>query len=336
MTTLTQVEYLNSTTALADGTFQYIITASVVDQGELPHPNLFVFQCTDLVDATQDAFVRVATPYDLENVSIGRTTAISAGNTFYLSSALNRKYTDLNTAVQAKDAVKSRINDGVKAWYDYSTTFSGDNTYYHPTEDATYEVQLQDAYYAARTTREEAETALAATEVAVTTARSLATVQSTMVSDYKGLLETITRAREYWTQFRAATGTINGSSGFASYAKPYQVFVLAMLNAEVSNTDPNYPAYLASIEAQDAVVQLQTSNEHFISQLDTELDTHYLDLAGKLSSAQAQLTLSNNALAAATIAKKEAEATLASAQAAEDAALAAAVAVCPTFVPTST
>jgi hypothetical protein len=336
MTTLTQVEYLNSTTALADGTFQYVITASVVDQGELPHPNLFVFQCTDLVDATQDVFIRVATPYDLENVSIGRSVAIAAGNTFYLSSALTRKYSDLNTAVQAKDAVKSRVNDGVKAWYDYNTTFSGDNTYYHPTADATYEVQLQDAYYAARTTREEAETALVAAEVTLTTDRTLATAQAAVVADYKELLNTITRARDYWIQFKAAVGTVNGSSGFASYAQPYQVFVLAMLNTEVPTTDVNYPVYLSRIQSQDAVIQLQSNNEYLIGLLDTELNNHYTDLAGKLSTAQAQLVIKNNALATSTIAKKEAEATLASAQAAEDAALAAALAVCPTFVPTST
>lgn len=336
MTTLTQVEYVNSTTALADGTFQYVITASVIDQGELPHPNLFVFQCTDLVDATQDVFVRVATPYDLENVSIGRSVAIAAGNTFYLSSALSRKYNDLNTAVQAKDAVKSRINDGVKAWYDYNTTFSGDNTYYHPTSDATYEVQLQDAYYAARTTREEAETALAAAEVTVAADRTLATAQAAVVADYKELLNTITRARDYWIQFKAAVGTVNGPSGFAHYSPDYQVFVLGMLNAEVPTTDANYPVYLASIQAQDAVIQLQSNNEYLIGLLDTELGNHYSDLAGKLAAAQAQLVVKNNALAASTIAKKEAEATLASAQAAEDAALAAAVAICPTFVPTST
>jgi hypothetical protein len=336
MTTLTRVEYLNNTTALADGTFQYTITASVVDPGELPHPNLFVYQYTDLVDPTQDIFIRVSTPYDLENIPIGRSTSITAGNTFYLTSALVRNYTDLNTAIQAKDAVKSRVNDGVKAWYDYNSTFSGDTTFYHPTADATYEVQLQDAYYAARTTRQEAEVALAATEVTLTAARTSAASQAVIVANYKDLLDRLTLARNSWALYKGATGTTTGSSGFASFSQPYQVKMLAMLTAEVANTDAMYPVYLGYIHNQDSVIQTQSNNEYLIPKVDQYLDESYALLASNLSAAQAQLTITNNAISTATIAKKEAEAELASAQAAEDAALAAAVAICPTFVPTST
>jgi len=333
MTTLTRVEYQNSTTALADGTFQYVITASVTDLGELPHPNLFVHQATDVVDPTQDVFVRVATPYDLENIPIGRNTSIAAGNTYYLTSALVRKYNDLNTAVQAKDAVKSRINDGVKAWYDFDTTFSGDTTYYHPTADATYEVQLQDAYYAARTTTQEAETALVAAELALSTSRTLAALQAEVVTAYKTQLEYITRAREFWAQFKAAVGTINGSSGFAAATNTYQVFVRQMFTAEVSPTDEMYPIYLASINAQDTTLFTQSGKEPVIGQLDTELNNSYTYLTTNLAQSQAQLVIKNNAVSSATISKKEAEATLASAQTAQDAALATAVLICPSFVP---
>ena len=336
MTVLTRVEYLNSTTALADGTFQYAITASVIDQGELPHPNLFVYQYTDRVDPTQDVFTRVATPYDMENIPIGRSTAITAGNTFYLTSALVRKYSDLNTAIQAKDAVKSRVNDGVKAWYDFSSDFSGDNTYYHPTADATYEVQLQDAYYAARTTRKEAEVALAATDVTLSTARTLAAAQAAVVEKYKTLLDYVTRARDYWAQYKGFTGTVTGTAGFASYVQPYQVKMLGMLTAEVANTEPMYNVYLGYIHNQDSVIQTQSNNEYLIPKVDEYLDLSFRTLTTDLSVAQAQLTINNNAISAATIAKKEAEATLASAQATEDAALSAAVAICPSFVPTST
>lgn len=333
MTDFVKVEYYNSTIALADGTFQYRIQASVTDIGELPHAALFVYQYTDTVDATQDTFVRVATPYDLENIPIGREAALTAGITYYLSSVLVRTYSDLNTAVQAKDAVKSRINDSVNAWYDYNTDFTGSVDIFHPTADPTYEVQLQDAYYEARTAQATAETAYIAADTAVATAKTAADTQTTVVSTYKSLLDQITLAIQYWGTFRNAVGTVNGGSGFAANTKTYQVTVKTMLT-EIDPSDPQYLTYEAAIAAQDAEILTQSGNEYSIAQTDSVLNAMYLTLSSSYATAQANAVRLNNTYSSAVIAKKEAEATLASATSATAAALAAAVAICPTFVPT--
>jgi len=330
----TKVEYTYSTVALADGSFQYDITAFVSEAGELPHSSLFLYQITDEVDATQDAFIRVATPYDLENVLVGRDPARDVGNTYYLSSTLTRKYTDLNLAVQAKEAVKSRVNDGVRSWYDFSSDFMGDTDVYHPTADATYEVQLQDAYYEARTTRQDAETAFADSEAALVLARDAATLQTTMTAAYKTQLDYVTRARAYWDTFYGIIQTVASGLGFAGKTKTYQT-TAAQLLATIDPSDPMYATWTGAYAAQEANLETLTNNEISATQLTAELLASYQALTGLYNTSLQQITTKNNAVSAAVIVKKEAEALLASALLAEDAALALALAVCPTFVPTT-
>jgi hypothetical protein len=65
------------------------------------------------------------------------------------------------------------------------------------------------------------------------------------------------------------------------------------------------------------------------------LDALYISLLASYNSSLQLTTVKNLAVSSAVIAKKEAEAEVASAQAAEDAALAAALAICPDFVPTT-
>lgn len=330
----TKVEYSYATTALADGSFQYGITAFVAEAGELPHSSLFLYEITDVVDATQDAFIRVATPYDLENVLVGRDPARDVGNSYYLSSTLTRNYTDLNLAVQAKEAVKSRVNDGVRSWYDFSSDFMGDTDVYHPTADATYEVQLQDAYYAARTTRQDAETAFAASEASLVLARDAATANTAITAAYKVQLDYITRARAYWDTYFGIIQTITSGLGFAGKTKTYQTTV-AQLIADADPADPLYSVWVAAYATQEANLETLSNNEISATQLTAELLTSYQSLTGLYNTSLQQATVKNNAVSAAVILKKEAEALLASALLAEDAALALALAVCPTFVPTT-
>jgi hypothetical protein len=330
---LTKVEYDYTTVALVDGGFQYVITALVAEQGELPHTSLFVYQITDSVDASQDVFVRVATPYDLENVSLGREEALDTGNSYYLVSILMRKYADLNLAVQAKDAVKSRVNDGVRAWYDFKEMFTGTTNYYHPTTDATYEQQLQDSYYAARTSRVAAEVALVTAEETLATARAAADAQTAITETYKGQYSLIVEARAFWTNYFNAIKTTSGGQGFAGLTKAYQIPVASMLS-HVSNTDPQYTSLVAAYEGQESNLSTFASSEINATGLTSKTGLLHDSLLDSYNSSLRLVTTKNTAVSTAVIAKKEAEATVASAQAAEDAALAAAIAVCPDFVPT--
>lgn len=331
---LTKVEYNYTTVALEDGDFQYVITALVSRQGELPNTSLFVYQITDVVDTTQDVFIRVATPYDLENISIGREVARESGNTYYLTSILTRKYSDLNLAVQAKDAVKSRVNDGVRAWYDFKETFTGNLDGWHPTEDATYEQQLQDAYYAARVDRVAADLALVEAEKDLVIAREAANYQTTITEKYKEQYALVVNVKGFWTSYFNSIKTVSGGQAFAGLTKTYQVPVAEMLTY-VGNTDPRYPALSAAFAGQETNLASFANTEGNATNLTTALDTLHTSLLTSYNSALQLTTVKNTALSSAVIAKKEAEAEVASAQAVEDAALAAALAICPDFVPTT-
>ena len=329
---LTKVEYNYTTVALEDGSFQYVITAYVAEQGELPHSLLFVYKITDVVDAAQDEFVRVSTPYDLENISKGREIALDAGSMYYLTSLLTRKYTDLNMSIQSKDAVKSRVNDGVRAWYDYKETFTGSLSYYHPTADATYEQQLQDEYYAARVVRVAAETDLAAAEKDVEDARTAAEAQTQLTEEYKRLYGYVVDVKTFWDAYSNAIKTTTSGQGFAGLTKTYQLSVAQML-ATIGISDPSYPTYEYAYTSQESNLDVFANSESNSTKLTTILGTLYNALLVSYNASLQLTTVKNTALSSAVIVKKEAEATVASAQDAEDAALATAVAVCPTFVP---
>lgn len=330
---LTKVEYNYTTVALEEGDFQYIITALVSEQGELPTTSLFVYKITDVVDTTQDVFERVATPYDLENISNGREVALTAGNSYYLTSVLTRKYADLNMAVQAKDAVKSRVNDGVRAWYDFKEVFSGNLDGWHPTEDATYEQQLQDAYYAARATRVAADLALVEAEKDLADAREAANYQTTITEKYKEQYALAVDVKSFWTNYFNSIKTVSGGQAFAGLTKTYQVPVAEMLTY-VGNTEPRYPALSAAFAGQEANLASFANTESNATNLTSTLDALYISLLASYNSSLQLTTVKNLAVSSAVIAKKEAEAEVSSAQAAEDAALAAALAICPDFVPT--
>jgi len=331
---LTKVEYDYTTVALEDGDFEYIITALVSEQGELPHTSIFVYQITDSVDASQDVFIRVATPYDLENISLGRETALSTGNSYYLVSLLTRNYVDLNQAIQAKDAVKSRVNDSVRAWYDFKEAFTGTLNFYHPTADPTYEEQLQDEYYAARAVRVVAEAELVEAEKTLATARTDAEAQTAITETYKGQYALMVDAKAYWSNYYTAIKTTSSGQGFAGLTKTYQISVAAML-ALVPNTDPAYSSLVAAYNGQQLNLSTFANLEGNAQSLTAQAILLHDSLLLSYNSALQLTTVKNTAVSTAVIAKKEAEAEVASAQAAEDAALAAAIAVCPEFVPTT-
>lgn len=330
---LTKVEYNYTTVALEEGDFQYVITALVSEAGELPTTSLFVYQITDSVDTTQDEFIRVATPYDLENISIGREVALDAGNSYYLTSVLTRKYADLNMAVQAKDAVKSRVNDGVRAWYDFKETFTGTLNEWHPTEDETYEQQLQDAYYAARTARIAAEAELVTAEEELATAREAAEYQTTITETYKTQYALAVDVKTFWTNYFAEIQTTSSGQKFAGLTKTYQISVAAMLS-HVAVEDEHRTALVAAYNGQEDNLNTFANKESIATNLTTSLDSLYSSLLSSYNSSLQLTTVKNTAVSTAVIAKKEAEALVASAQVAEDAALAAALAICPDFVPT--
>ena len=329
-----------TTIALPDGSSTYQIDAEVTVKGDLPHPNIFVYQILDPLDTTRDTFVRVGTPYDLENVPQTRTAAIASSQEYFLGSTLQRRYSDLNTAVQAKDAVRSRIDNSVQAWRTYSTDFSGSETTYHPTAEEAYEQQLKDDYEAARDARIDAEevvtdadAALVLAETAVQNAIDISTIYS------DDLAFTNQSYVTYWVNYFAAENAFASSmvTLFPFFKTDFfnlTGFVYVSAPGTIAGT-PQQQAWLSHLQQMETAINTRTSAAHNGTSLDTSFRDHHILAGGNYASQQGVIATANVTAANAVTAKKEAEASLASAQAAEDAALAAVLAVCPDFDPAS-
>jgi hypothetical protein len=336
----TQVEMSRTTLLLSDGSSVYQIDAVVIDKGELLHPNLFVYQILDVLDATRDSFVRVGNPYDLENIYQTRAEAIANAQVYYLSASLQRRYSDLNTAVQAKDAVRSRIDNSVQAWHTYLTEFSGTDTFYHPTAEAAYEQQLKDDYAAARDARIEAEAAVVAADAAIVLAEAAVANAITIRDIYRTDLNFTEQSYEiYWKLYYAAVGTFY--TDMVNRFNEYKAEFLEITSETYISTGiipgltTGEAAWLDSLQEMEANIATMSSKSSNGAALDPAFGNFHVAVGGLYASQQSVIVTLNVAAANAVTAKKEAEASLASAQTAEDAALAAAVAVCPDFDPAS-
>jgi len=336
---------------LSDGTLKYVILSTVTDPGELPHTHLFVFQIVDTVDPKDDIFLRVGNPYDLENVNVSRIDAVDDGEQYYLASELRKEYKTLDTALDAKDAINSRINDAVKAWYSYITEFEGSDTEDYPTTDPSYEQALKDAYATAKENRKAAEDAVTASDTALTLAQSEASLAQQKVQIYANEVEFCETARvTYWVTYYGAVGSYtpevtNLRNNYQSYIED----IVAAYDAANTNPYPNpptapgwNPVWTALnthfSDPSDFTTGPQATfqeKENFGSLLDSAFASFCSNAAANHAAALSEKQLKDQDVADAVTAKEEAEAALVAAQQAEDEALAAVLAVCPDFDPLS-
>jgi hypothetical protein len=283
----TIVEQDCTTLLQPDGIVVYEITSTVKDKGELPHINLFLFQIINTLSPTEDVFIRVARPYDLETIATDRQIAVNNKAIYFLTAVMSRRYSTLEVAVQAKDAIRSRIDNAVQAWHDYTTEFKGTTDIYHPTAEASYEQALKDNYVSARNARVVAEADVTASNAAVTFAEDAVTAQQIIVGLYSD--------------------------------------EVALCQAKVAYWDDYYTHWGPDCIPGDLHGDL----------FEAKLAAFCADVEINYNSAVADLATKNQEVASAVTAKEEAEAILASAQTAEDAALAAVLEVCPDFDPRS-
>jgi hypothetical protein len=300
-------------------------------------------------DPSTDSFVRVGSPYDIQNIPTDRTTAVNAGNDNYLSAEFTRDFDDLETAKQAKSLIYSRIDTLVNTWFDYISNFYGEDVLStHPTADASYEQQLKDTYSEAKDARKEAETDLSEADSALAAAQTEVDNAIVLVDVYKKEKDFCALAnQEYWSAFKSASDLFKPASetfftamiaAYNSWAdtdgdgtvvwpaeptlgKPYYTQRLAMHSAMTEYYDNDFAAYKVGYSSA--------------SSLDTAMNTFCQNAAVNYGVVVNNKNAKDKAVEDAVTAKKEAEAALAAAQKAESAALAAVVDVCPDFDPES-
>lgn len=322
---------------------RYQITTTVTYAGELPDVFLFVYDIVDALDPKQDAFVRVGSPYDLENIVVGRAATIAAGTVRYRTNAFEVRYTDLELAVQAKQAISQRVDTAVQTWYTYKMEFESAFPLVptdHPTTDEEYLVTLTGVWQAATAARVAAEAAALAAAEVVKDALAASAAAAALVLVYQTETTFCQTARvTYWL------GTPGVKAGVTALAVASNLFftdTVAEYDAHsgaifpsATGIDPDWTGIYAALLAMQTALSAWTVSAPSVTLLDTAFSTFCSGASAGYMSAVGDKANKDLAVANAQTAKEQADASVATAQAAEDAALAAIKTACPTFDPFS-
>jgi hypothetical protein len=346
----------NTQVLTAPETYSYKIETTVTYKGELPQTQIFVYTINDDADPGADVFARVATVGDLDGtveLKTSRDDAVAAGDSEFLSSYFSIQYPDLTVAAQAKSAISTRINELINNWLIYRDQFmknDGVNQFF-PSSDPAFEQTLIDNYASAKEARiaAEAEVVTATAELAlaekdVTNAKAVYDIyklevdfcQKSYVVDWNALNLALTNLLGAETNFVSSSKT--SYCGLATLAlgvpvtwPPTDAQRIAL--AAISGAYTTWYSAITTFESMQN--SYNTTGAPARSAINTEFGTYSTTAASKLAWAYNNVTYMESAASDAVTTKKEAEAALAAAQKAEDAALAAVMEVCPTFDPAS-
>lgn len=333
----TIVEQIRTAIEPTPGTVKYRITSTVTDAGDLPFKELFVYKINDPVDDSNDTFERVANPYDLQNITPDRVTAVANGESYFLWSVLVRDYDDIEIATQAIAALEGRINTAVTTWSDYQTNFEGTEIDTYPSEDQELVDALKADYTTKKAARISAEADVTTAETALTTAQAEAELAVEKVSLYENEVLFCDQARvTNWIPYYAGVGT------FKSGMQTFYDNTIAEYNLYSGVTYPAAPSPANDwtgvynvLQAAGSALAAFNSVEPYGTTLDSLFGTFCAEANAGYNVAVADKVTKDQAVANAVTAKEEAEAALAAAQTAEDEALAALLEVCPDFDPNS-
>jgi hypothetical protein len=210
----TRIEQDSVEVTLADSSIVFQVTTTIIEPGILPDTGLFVFNIIDPAEPKSDEFVRVAQPHDINFMLRDRDNAIVAGDEEYLYIKVVLQYPSLEVAIQAKAAIKSRIDSAISRWYQYQTEFVGVVETLHPGVDPEYEQALRDTYVAARDARVLAETAVEDADDAVDAAQVLLDHAQEISEIRKDETEFCTTVNgTLWPQLQAGLGSFNTGAG---------------------------------------------------------------------------------------------------------------------------
>jgi len=337
----TRNQLLNS-----DGDLVYRVISVVTDKGDLPHQFLFVTTINDNLDPTADTFLRVATPYDLTNLNTDRATAVSEDATVYLSAFVSNDYSDLEIAMQARQEIDGRVNTLVTTWQAYYSSFYTPTaeTLTFPNADESYTQELKTAYSDAKAARVVAEEDLATKTTTLSDAEEDYDDATTQVDMFLASVNFCEKLRDpthgFWTILKSGISSYEAGNNslFDDLKTAYEQWSGTpwVLTTAPAPTDDwfflynvMYTWYTSIKPAWDTTGAPQVANvDNILTNVCATASSEYASAVSDQSAALADVNT-------AAQAKEEAAATLAAAQEAEDAALAAVVAVCPDFDPDS-
>ena len=192
--------------------FKIESTVTYVKPGDLPSASIFVYSLGTADDPKTDTFLRVGTVQDITELPLGRERAIREGSTTYLSTGFFIEYSDVATAVTAKQLIQSRVDQLISDWITYTTQFVVPDNIYFPLYDASLVASLRTAYKDAKAARVAADAAaltaagtLTDAEAALAAAEEKRLLLENLYKECQQVLATVTGLVAAETAFRGSS-----------------------------------------------------------------------------------------------------------------------------------
>lgn len=256
------VKQIRRPITVTGGARKWEVTTIIDDPGDLPFPEIFVITISDAADPKGDVFARVADPFEfrfaIENGPIyvkvryddlitlnndpfarvaspseltamprDRVSAVRAGKTEFLTSVITLVYDALDTADAAYRQLDDRMSALVDAWVKASGQFvtTPSRLYYLPVVSAAEEARLAGIWQASRTARVTAEVTR---DAAVTASANCAASGTYTDLRYQDLVRDVAFLQHARNLVSAMTeeATITSGSGTAVASVNVRTFVL--------------------------------------------------------------------------------------------------------------
>lgn len=290
--------------------------AAAAIPAELPLLGVFVVNVVDPLDPKQDTLARVATVADLTTIPEGRDPGIASpgpDGIQFLSSSWTASYDTLETAIDAAQAFRDRVNALITSWQSFRTTFSAPDPtpaiYTFPATDTSPRTTLIAAYKVAKQDRYQKQLAKTSADAAVLVAQADVTHKQGLATSMTPVASASTTNQSEMAQVIGFLSALQAAGTTFAGANPSGVGLSTFQAALTLAASQNASAVAFSADAGTLQV----------------LATTYL------SARQNEAATASASATAAVIDQIAKTQALTAAFALEAAALAAVIAVCPDF-----
>lgn len=290
--------------------------AAAAIPSELPHLSVFVVNVVDVFDPKQDTLARVANIADLTTIPVGRDPGIAApgpDGVQFLSASWSAVYETLETALDAAQAFRDRVNRLVVDWQSFRTSFNAPTptpaVYTFPATDTSPKTTLIEAYKVAKQDRYQKQLAKADADAVLAAAQADATYKQGLVTGIAPI----------------ASGSVTNQTEMSQLAGFFSTLQAAGTTFAGAN-----PAGVGIATFQSALT-LAASQSALAVAFGADAGTLLALVTTYQSARQGEAATATSAVTAATIDQISKTQALSAAIAVENAALAAVLVVCPDF-----
>lgn len=205
---------------------------------ELPHLSVFLVNVVDIFDPKQDTLARVATLADLTLAPIGRDAGIATpggDGVQFLTATWIATYQTLETALDAAQAFRDRVNKLIVDWQTFRTAFNAPSptpaVYTFPAADTSPKTTLINAYKVAKQDRYQKQLAKSAADVALVAAQADNTYKQGLVAEIEPITTDAVANQSEMAQLAGFFSTLQAAGTTFAGANPAGVGLSTFQNA---------------------------------------------------------------------------------------------------------